>query len=388
MRNDIYQHKQLQERQGTPLALSASTPAKGDVADCDVTKLNAACRSGNTRYRQRGRISVHSVYVLDKDGKPLTPTTPVKARKLLKGGQAKKVWSKFNTFGIQMLVEVGNVTPDTTLGIDNGSKYEGYSVVVGNENVLSVKWDLPDKKKIVRKMRERSQARRTRRSRLRCRSERFNNRQRKGFIAPSQMMLVQSRLKAIRELCGIYPITCVAIEDVRFNHTKYRWGKNFSTVEIGKNKLREWFDKRGIKRFEYRGFETAELRKKYGYKKTRVKNADKFSSHCSDSLALAVEVNCGERVEPGEFIVVDDTYRCVRRRLHESQPKRGGIRKKYSRGAVFSIQKGRIVGTNTGKIGQLCGEKNGRFTYYDKTTGKRSVVKSLNWVNNQLKIVG
>jgi hypothetical protein len=35
--------------------------------------------------------------VLALDGQPLTPTTPSKARKLLTGGVAKKVWSKFNT---------------------------------------------------------------------------------------------------------------------------------------------------------------------------------------------------------------------------------------------------------------------------------------------------
>ena len=43
----------------------------------------------------------HSVFVLDINGKPLIPTTPSKARKLLENGVAKKYWSKFGTFGIQ-----------------------------------------------------------------------------------------------------------------------------------------------------------------------------------------------------------------------------------------------------------------------------------------------
>jgi hypothetical protein len=48
-------------------------------------------------------MSSHSVFVLGVDGKPLTPTMPSRARKLLRAGVAKPVWSKFSTFGIQML---------------------------------------------------------------------------------------------------------------------------------------------------------------------------------------------------------------------------------------------------------------------------------------------
>ena len=65
--------------------------------------------------------SKHSVFVLGQNGQPLTPTTPSKARKLLAGGVAKKVWSKFNTFGIQMLVSTRTETPDATLGNDWGT---------------------------------------------------------------------------------------------------------------------------------------------------------------------------------------------------------------------------------------------------------------------------
>ena len=41
----------------------------------------------------------------------MTPTTPCRARKLLKTGVAKKVFDEFNTFGIQMLVPTGSATP-------------------------------------------------------------------------------------------------------------------------------------------------------------------------------------------------------------------------------------------------------------------------------------
>jgi len=67
-------------------------------------------------------------------------------------GVAKPIWSRFNTFGIQMLVETRRETPQTTLGVDNGTKFEGYVVVCGKENSLAVKLDLPNKKNISLKL--------------------------------------------------------------------------------------------------------------------------------------------------------------------------------------------------------------------------------------------
>ena len=181
----------------------------------------------------------HSVFVLSLDGQPLTPTTPARARKLLKGGLAKKVWSKFGTFGIQMNVPTRIETPETSLGVDPGTKFEGYAVVCGNENSLSLKVDLPNKKTIVEKLKERRTLRRARRFRkCRRRPARFANRKRKPlWLAPSQAVIVNARLKVMRELFRIYPINSVGLEDVRFNHAKKRWGANFSTAEIGKAKI-------------------------------------------------------------------------------------------------------------------------------------------------------
>lgn len=309
--NNIYQHNQLEERQDTPLVLNNSDTA--NIKDKKLSKLNVACRSGNT-VKQQAECR-HTIFVLSIEGNPLTPTTPSKARKLLKSNQAKKAFNKFNEFGIQMLVETRKEVPKTSLGYDPGTKFEGFSVVVDKENNLNIKLDLPAKSNIVKKLKERGEARRTRRQRLRRRKARFNNRSRKGFIAPSQLVIICSRLKILKELIKCYPISIVGMEDVCFNHAKYRWGSNFSTIEIGKSLIRKFFKDSNIELIEFKGWETKEIREGYGYKKSKDKGENIFTSHCSDSLSLALEINRKESLEPRKFIVVDDKYRYIRRKI-------------------------------------------------------------------------
>lgn len=325
----------------------------------------------------------HSVFVLDKQNKRLTPTTAAKARKLIKAGVAIKTFSKFNTFGIILLTDSRKEIEEATLGYDVGTKFEGFSIVVGKENLLNVKLDLPDKKQIVRKLEERRTLRKGRRGRkCRRRPARFKNRSRKRFIAPSQLVVVQSRLRILKELVRIYPIKSAGIEDVKFNHAKNRWGKNFSTCEIGKSLIRKFFNHLNIKLYEFAGYETKQIREKYGYKKSSKKGEDVFSSHCSDSLSLALEVSLGEKVEVGKFLVVDDTYRCVRRKLHDTQPTKGGKRAEYSKGTVIKITKGRLLGFEKGKIGRICG-RTGEYYFYHDGEGKRKTGKEVRFISTQ-----
>jgi len=326
----------------------------------------------------------HTIFVLNLEGKPLTPTTPARARKLLKAGVATKVWSKFNTFGIQLLTRTAEHMPLTTLGYDQGTKFEGYAVVCGEENNLAVKVDLPDKKPIVKKVKDRRMLRHTKRNRnCRRRQARFDNRQsRDNFIAPSQWVIVQSRMKILEELFRIYPISVVGLEDVRFNHAKNKWGSNFSTVEIGKNILKAFIWRHNIEIVEFQGFETQALREQYGYQKTSDKAVDKFEAHCTDALSLALKVGCDKPIAFGRFIVVDDTYRPTRRQLHDTQPAQGGVRAPYARGNVFTLRKGLKVGAKNGNIGQLCGETQNGYRYYDPDR-KRQATTGLSWFSSQ-----
>jgi len=327
-------------------------------------------------------MSIHSVFVLHNDGTPLTPTKPAKAKKLLEAGVAKPIWNKFGQFGIQMLVDTRKHTPNTALGIDNGTKFEGDSIVCGIENPINIMWKLPDKKKIVKKLEERRNLRRARRFRnTATRPKRFDNRNKDGFIAPSQLIMVNSRLKAIKELFRTYPINFVGIEDVRFrNHYK---GNNFSTVEIGKAKIYSFLESHA-KLFKFSGIQSQKLRKLYGYTKTRVNKAsEKFSSHCSDSLTLAIALTTNQHIHRGKFIVVDDTYRSVRRRLHDTQFSKGHIRYPYSQGNFKGIRKGTVC-----ELGTICGGTKKSAWIHD--WNHHRVGKSLNkigWLSKRFPII-
>ena len=284
-----------------------------------------------------------------------------------------------------MLVSTRRETPRVALGVDHGTKFEGFSVVVDRENALNVKLDLPDKKKILKKLEERKTMRRARRFR-KCRRRpcRSDNRSRKDFLAPSQRVLVDSRLKVLGELCRVYPINVAGAEDVGFDHATKRWGANFSTVEIGKAKIRQFYTEHNINFHEYKGYETQELRKDFGYRKIKDKAADRFESHCCDSLTLACAVGTGEAIMPGPFLVVDGMYRAVRRRLHDAQPTKGGA----SRPVLHGSRRGapqRVAHRDASRAGQALRDDNGSFRYHDRN-GKRQTTKALWWISSSFII--
>ena len=378
----------LQAPENTPLILcSAEEPLNSMSLETPLTKRENSmpCSHSGSGYNNRNVGSMspkHDVFVLSYTGKPLTPTTSSKARKLMKGKQAKPIWNKFGQFGIQMLVEVGKGHPKTVLGVDFGTKFEGYAVVVGKENNLSIMWKLPDKKKIVAKLEERKILRRARRWRnCRRRECRSDNRSKNGFIAPSQLVIIQSRIKSIAEFFRCYPIDTVALEDVCFNHRDNRWGKNFSTIEIGKSMINRWIRQRTTLEM-FTGYDTEACRNLYNYKKSSDKGAEVFNSHCSDALAIATDLYAQEHINQGKFIVVDDTYRSVRRRLHDTQPAKGSIREKYSSGNFKSIKKGTIC-----NYGQICGGiKDKIIRTYDWDNKRLSKnLKKVSWLSHHFK---
>lgn len=392
--------QQIETKQEELNKTPVSTPLTNcSVCDCVVTTnlensnnltdnsmFSLPLGSGNTETKSASMSCQERVFVIGYWSNPLTPCKKSKARKLLLGGVAKVVWNKFGEFGIQMLIPTRQETSKTILGIDFGTKFEGYSVTTLEQNNFNVMWLLPNKKTITKKLEERRQLRRVRRWRNCGRREtRFDNRSRKNFIAPSQLVIVNSRLKAIKEFFKCYPITKVAIEDVKFNHRDYRFGKNFSTIEIGKKKIYNFISniigRENLILFE--GFETQEERVKLGLKKSSNKSAENFNSHCVDSFVLTQKLledkvrNLNEKI-----IVVDDTYRPTRRKLHDTQYSKGHIRYPYSTGNFKGIRKGTIC-----KFGQIVGgTKNNVWirNYDNKRIGKD--IKKIGWLSKNFKV--
>jgi len=292
------------------------------------TKLSSSCSLEGCS-TVSGQIAIGKVPVLSKNGKPLMPCSFSKARKLLTNNKAIKKWSKLGVFYIQLtfdpLSEI-NKNQQVVIGIDPGSKFDGYAVTSKVVNLTGMS-ELPSG--ISEKLETRRTMRRARRFRnCRRRPKRFDNRNKDGFIAPSVKAKIDFRLKIVKELSKIYPVTDIVIEDIRFNHYKKHWGKHFSTVEIGKNYLYQELRKLGKLTLKD-GFETNIKRKELGLKKISNKSKRKPESHSTDAVALASLVNNKLELISSYPFYVWKRYQYSRRQLHRLEPIKGGIRVRY-----------------------------------------------------------
>jgi len=296
------------------------------------------------------------VPVVSMEGKPLMPTKPAKARKMMRDGVAVGRFNKLGMFYVQMQIPVGDKTQDVCLAVDPGSKYDGYAVGTPKGVILKGMAKMPSK--VVEKLKHRRQKRRFRRYRKWRRPCRFDNRRRgNDWIAPSQLAKVQFRLKIVKELCKILPIKRIAVEDVAYNHYAKREGKYFSTVEIGKTKLYE--ELRAIAELiTFKGWQTASARKKYKIAKSTKKDLIAPESHANDAVALLCLIY-GRDVNTEAPFWYWQRPELVRRSLHRDNFQKGGIRPRFggtSNGGF--LRKGDYVeAEKAGKVyrGWVCG---------------------------------
>ena len=159
-----------------------------------------------------------SVYVLNMRGKPLMPTSPGKARMLLKKGKANVV--KRNPFTIQLKYPTGENKQNIKLGLDPGYKNVGFSAVTEKRELISgevvLRTDIPER------LIEKKMYRRGRRNRnTRYRKPRFDNRGiPKGWLAPSIQHKLDTYTRLVDKFDNILPITGVNIETSPFDMQK------------------------------------------------------------------------------------------------------------------------------------------------------------------------
>ena len=159
------------------------------------------------------------VYVLNMDGKPLMPTTPARARKMLRNNKA--VVAIRTPFTIKLLVKTKEYTQPITLGVDAGSKIVGISATTEKEELYSAEAVL--RNDIVGLLADKRQYRRTRRNRLRYRKARFLNRKKsKGWLAPSVQHKINSHLCLVAEIHKLLPITKIIVEVAAFDIQKIK----------------------------------------------------------------------------------------------------------------------------------------------------------------------
>ncbi len=160
------------------------------------------------------------VYVQDKNGKPLDPTNPARARKLLNKDRAEVVERQPFTIKILDRKKEESYTRDTTLGIDAGYSKIGFSAVTKDEEIISGIVEL--RNDISKKLEQRRNYRRQRRHRnTRYREPRFDNREKKeGWLAPSIRHKKKAHIKLVNEIKELLPIDETIIEIAKFDQQK------------------------------------------------------------------------------------------------------------------------------------------------------------------------
>lgn len=142
-----------------------------------------------------------------------------KVRRLLKNSLAHVVCRI--PFTIQLDYDTTYYTQPVSLGVDAGSKHIGISATTSEKELYAA--DVELRNDIVDKLSTRRELRRTRRSRLRYRKARFNNRvssKRKGWLAPSVENKIQTHLTVVEKIHKFLPITNIVVETAAFDIQK------------------------------------------------------------------------------------------------------------------------------------------------------------------------
>lgn len=180
------------------------------------------------------------VYVLDKNGSPLMPTSRCgKVRKLLKNREAKVI--RKEPFTIQLLKGTTNNTQPISLGVDTGASHIGVSAIGNSKTYYKAEVQL--RNDIKKKMDSRRQSRKFRRNRkTRYRKPRFLNRRnstKNDRYLPTLINKFNAHKREIEFVKSILPITQLILElgqfdphalkdpSVRNQKWKYQKGVNY-----------------------------------------------------------------------------------------------------------------------------------------------------------------
>ena len=347
------------------------------------------------------------VLVISKNGKPLMPTKPSRARRWLKQGKAKIYHNDLNTFAIQLTVDSGEETQPISLGLDPGKRCSGVGVQSSNFTLWTAHLVLPFKT-ITERIELRRIMRRARRGRRvnrkipysqRCHyQKRFCNR-RNSKLPPSIRANKQLELRVIKELFRLYPVSVIHFEKImadvdRTSRRKgAKSGKGFSPAMVGQKHMINYLSELAPVKlhlgWQKDGNGTSQIRKWLGLEKDKSDKSNQTpETHAVDGIALASleflqwkewHSNLGKHgdwvgetgITSAPFFVIRRPPIC-RRQLHLCVPGKGGKRRKYG-GTVtrHGFRKGDLVKATKAKktyVGWCSGD-----------TEKAVSVSDINW---------
>ena len=282
------------------------------------------------------------VPVVDKNQKPLMPTKPSRARKWITDKKATPFW-KNGVFCVRLNVDPSDrYFQEICVGVDPGSKKEGFTVKSEAHTYLNIQADAHNK--VSKKIEKRRELRRGRRSR-KCpnrknRTNRLANRER---IPAGTRARWDWKRRILDWLSQLYPITHVCVEDIKARTIERakKWNQSFSPLEVGK----QWFYTEIEKKWKLltlQGWETKEIRDRLGLKKSPKKLSETFDAHCVDSWCLAYHTVGGQSIPDNMDIFCISPIRIKRRELQRQQESKG---RKRSRQGGTILGKGLVKNT-------------------------------------------
>lgn len=309
------------------------------------------------------------VPVVDKDQNPLMPTSPGRARRWTEKGKATGFWKK-GVFCVRLNIEPsGRQTQPIAVGVDPGSKKEGFTVKSEAHTFLNIQTDAVTHVKEA--MEDRKMSKSSRRQRKTPYRKNRMNRKR-GGLPPSTRARWQWKLRILNWLKRLYPVTDVIVEDVKASTKPGNrcWNKSFSPLQAGK----AWFyeEVRKLSRLTLiHGYETKKLRDRHSLEKTDRKMDEVFEAHCVDSWVMANSV-VGGHEKPDNIRMLGITpLKLHRRELHRRQPSKGGIRLRFGGTRSLGFKRGSIVKHSKRGVCYVGGSTGDRISLHSLESGKR-----------------
>ena len=311
------------------------------------------------------------VPVKSKEGQQLMPMHAARARQLIKRGEATPYWSN-GIYCIRLNKEPSDrETQEICVGVDPGSKKEGFTVKSEAHTYLNIQADAHTHTS--KKVEKRRELRRGRRGR-KCpnRKHKKHNLSNRNRIPAGTRARWHWKLRILDWLSKLYPVRHVCVEDIKARTKQYqkKWNQSFSPLEVGK----QWFYSEIEKRwqlFTLSGHETKDIRDRLGLKKSKDKKAETFDAHCVDSWCLAYHVLGGDPIVDNTDIFCISPIPIQRRNLHREVPKKGGIRSRYGGTRCLGYTKCTLVKSIQWGLCWISGHQNGKMNLTQMTTGKQ-----------------